>query len=81
VHWLKAKARFDRWSEEFLLLKNEMDWTVRYFNHRSQLWKDLAKSAEERSLGGHAAYAFRQEWMWTRFSTAAKTEFTSVLEK
>jgi hypothetical protein len=38
VHWLKAKARRDRWAEEVTLLVNEMDWTLGFFEHRASEW-------------------------------------------
>ncbi|KAG1797545.1 uncharacterized protein BJ212DRAFT_1289685 [Suillus subaureus] len=28
VNWLKAKAQYDRWSEELKLVQHEMYWTV-----------------------------------------------------
>ncbi|KAG1782823.1 hypothetical protein EV702DRAFT_950816, partial [Suillus placidus] len=34
VHWLRAKALRDRWREELILVKLEMDWTHNFF-----LWK------------------------------------------
>ncbi len=29
VSWLRAKARFSRWSEELQLVESEMKWTVK----------------------------------------------------
>jgi hypothetical protein len=45
VHWLKAKARRDRWSEESTLLSDEMDWVLRYFQTQAACWHDRATSA------------------------------------
>jgi len=42
VHWLKAKARRDRWQEERILLTSEMQWTELFFRHRGSRWKTLA---------------------------------------
>jgi hypothetical protein len=42
VHWLKAKARRDRWQEERILLASEMQWTELFFRHRGSRWKTLA---------------------------------------
>jgi hypothetical protein len=39
VHWLKAKARRDRWAEEATLLVHEMDWIVAFFEHRASEWR------------------------------------------
>jgi hypothetical protein len=42
VHWLKAKARRDRWREEQILVASEMEWTELFFRHRASRWKALA---------------------------------------
>jgi hypothetical protein len=63
VHWLKAKARFNRWDEEYQLIPNEMVWTVKYFGHQALKWEERALSASSMFLPGHAAYAYRQKWM------------------
>jgi hypothetical protein len=39
VHWLKAKARRDRWAEEVTVLVHEMDWTMWFFEHRASEWR------------------------------------------
>ncbi|KAF8226529.1 hypothetical protein L208DRAFT_1301470, partial [Tricholoma matsutake] len=33
VNWLRAKAAFDRATEETTLVWHEMKWTASYFNH------------------------------------------------
>jgi hypothetical protein len=80
VHWLKAKARFNRWDEEFMLIPNEMDWTVRYFQHQAEKWGERADSAKEKSLRGHSAYALKQKWIWEQFASRAKDAFDNVAE-
>lgn len=75
VNWLRAKAAFDRASEETLLVKHEMQWTVNYFQYHSNQWK------EKKLLGisyGHTAYAARQEAMWSRFASSAMRSFISA---
>jgi hypothetical protein len=42
VHWLKAKARSDRWAEEQVLLSNEMDWVVIFLQTQARVWRDRA---------------------------------------
>jgi hypothetical protein len=41
VHWLKAKARHDRWTEELTLILSEMDWTERFFRYMVRKWEKL----------------------------------------
>ncbi|TEB06358.1 hypothetical protein FA13DRAFT_1760159 [Coprinellus micaceus] len=36
VTWLRARARLDRWEEEHILIKREMEWTSTYFNHKAK---------------------------------------------
>lgn len=58
VHWLKAKARRNRWNEEFILLSSEMDWTVLYYRYQASRWQrladrvDTAGSAQEGNQSG-----------------------------
>ncbi|KAG2047571.1 hypothetical protein BDR06DRAFT_837074, partial [Suillus hirtellus] len=59
-HWLRAKALWDRWREEMLLLKSEMDWTCKFFLWKTTQWgKHMQESLEKRLLG-HGCYAGRQ---------------------
>jgi hypothetical protein len=39
VHWLKAKARRDRWAEEATLVSHEMDWTIAFFHKQASKWR------------------------------------------
>ena len=56
VHWLKAKARRDRWREEQILLASEMQWTELFFHHRASQWKALtAESSAAASHGGNCS--------------------------
>ncbi len=42
VHWLKAKARRDRWQEEHVLVLSEMKWTVLFYQNKASVWKGRA---------------------------------------
>lgn len=46
VHWLKAKARKNRWNEEFILLASEMDWTVLYYRYQAAGWQRRADQVD-----------------------------------
>lgn len=39
---MKAKARRDRWKEEFILISSEMDWTVRFYRYQAKKWERRA---------------------------------------
>ena len=57
VNWLRAKARYDRWGEEIKTLKDEMIWTLLFFNFQRKEWEKRATMTKQ---GGHKAYALRQ---------------------
>ena len=40
VHWLRMKARYDRWNEEVTILKNEMKWIVLWFGTQRRTWEE-----------------------------------------
>ena len=73
MNWLRAKASFDRATEEVTLVRYEMEWTIRFFEHQEAQWivrKDLGCSA------GHVMYACRQASMWAGFAVAARRSFS-----
>ncbi|KAG1866919.1 hypothetical protein F4604DRAFT_1585294 [Suillus subluteus] len=60
VNWLKAKARYDRWSEELKLVQHEMFWTISWFWTQEERWR---VRADESIKNGNRAYAERQASM------------------
>lgn len=77
VHWLRARAQYQRWREECILVGYEMQWTVRYFLNKSSLWKPsaLPDADPEFATPGAAAYANRQATMWHRLALIADKSF------
>ncbi|KAG1896270.1 uncharacterized protein F5891DRAFT_959004, partial [Suillus fuscotomentosus] len=59
-NWLKAKARYDHWSEELKLVQHEMCWTVWWFQKQESEWR---ARADESIKNGHRAYAEKQASM------------------
>ncbi|EMD30752.1 hypothetical protein CERSUDRAFT_60872 [Gelatoporia subvermispora B] len=59
VHWFRRSALYAQWTEEKLLLEEEMWRTVRFFGYWQEWW--AKKSSREKTMGrhGHAAYALR----------------------
>jgi len=70
VHWLKAKARRDRWQEERILLASEMQWTELFFRHRGSRWKTLAAESSA-VIASHEANSGQSEGS----ETHSKSEF------
>ena len=78
VHWLRARAQKNRWSEEFTLIQYEMKWTVNYFINLSDTWKTRAKATKQAGKHGAAAYANRQCSVWRAMAAAAEKSFNAV---
>ncbi|KAG1877467.1 hypothetical protein F4604DRAFT_1680133 [Suillus subluteus] len=72
VNWLKAKARYDHWSEELKLVQHEMFWTVSWFRTQEARWR---ARADESTKDGHKAYAEKQASMWAEFSADGLKSF------
>jgi hypothetical protein len=70
VNWLRAKARYDRWKEELVVVKNEMTWTLLWFERQEREWERRAFWAETHSMQGHRCYAEKQVIMWRKMHDA-----------
>ncbi|KAG1726917.1 hypothetical protein EDB19DRAFT_1643270 [Suillus lakei] len=57
VNWLWTKALRNRWSEELVLVKHEMQWSINFFNHRVKQWLGHMHNATSAGLTGHTCYA------------------------
>ena len=57
------------------LVKNKMDWTINCFKFKEKTWKEMAEATEK---GGHRAYAWKQNWMWGAWASAAAATFKSL---
>lgn len=75
VHWIRARAQKNRWDEELTLTAYEMQWTVRYFQHRAGKWQEWGTQAEDANKPGPAAYAARKIAMWTNMAQHADIQF------
>jgi hypothetical protein len=91
IHWLKAKARRDRWAEEQTLLTSEMDWAIAFFRTQARRWQDRqngVNTTSEQNDGtsihplsrGQICYTYRQEAIWLKFAEVATDKFNKVKE-
>ncbi|KAF5341217.1 hypothetical protein D9611_005928 [Ephemerocybe angulata] len=72
LSWIRAKSRFDRWTEELVMLKAEMEWFVRFTEYRklkAESWAELS------STEGAKSYAYRHANMWKRMGADALVKF------
>ncbi|EGO04379.1 hypothetical protein SERLA73DRAFT_43468, partial [Serpula lacrymans var. lacrymans S7.3] len=75
VHWLRAKAMYNRWIKKDILVCLKMKWTVQYFQHQTKGWKDFQDANKMEAKPSHVVYAERQIIMWNQFSEQAKDSF------
>lgn len=71
VHWLRAKAQFERWLEEQDSIHNEAQWIPAYFHSKADMWRKLMLIATQGSLKGHEAYASYQVHAWEEMSQSS----------
>ncbi|KAG0691726.1 hypothetical protein DFH29DRAFT_819085, partial [Suillus ampliporus] len=76
VNWLKAKARYNRWSEELKLVQHEMFGPYPGFGTQEERWR---VRADESIKNGNRAYAERQASMWAEFSAQGLKNFEGKL--
>ena len=79
VNWLRAKARVDRWLEEHILVKHEMQWTTLWFQYQANLWSEYSKRDDDYLPIGHKAYAAKQQKLWSAFQRKSLERFALYL--
>ncbi|KAF8262068.1 hypothetical protein EI94DRAFT_1603959 [Lactarius quietus] len=74
VHWLRAKAQFERWKEEQDSIHNEAVWVPAYFHAQAELWRNRMMLSVQAGNPGHVAYAAHQAHAWDElFISSEKT--------
>src|SRR5882724_5292586 len=80
VSWLRAKARFNRWSEELEIVGHEMKWTVNWFRWKEEQWRlRLHELDNEERPPGLDCYCHKQMALWSALADQAQTQFTNTL--
>ena len=79
VHWLRAKAQFERWKEEQDSIHNEAVWVPAYFHVKAELWSEWMNYAVREQLLGHAAYASRQAYAWEELSRSSTRALSPII--
>jgi hypothetical protein len=75
VVWLRGKARYTRWKEEHIKVRDEMGNTLRFYRKRSTEWDERAKSSDLEGKLGHACYARLQAHIWKSLAEEAEKVF------
>ena len=79
VHWLRAKAQFERWREEQDSIHNEAVWVPAYFHAKAELWSEWRTFAIQEQLLGHATYALRQAYAWEELSRSSTNALSHII--
>ena len=80
VHWLRAKAQFERWLEEQQSIQNEAEWIPAWFHAKAETWRVLMIAGEQASLKGHQAYASGQMHTWDELSRSSREALSAILD-
>ena len=80
VHWLRAKAQFERWLEEQDSIHNEAQWIPAYFHAKAETWRKLMVLSINSSLKGHQSYASCQVHAWDELSRSSAHALSSITE-
>ena len=78
MNWLRAKARYDRWDEDMGFLRDEMAWTLLFFDHEEAKWQRKAAISQMQGEQGHEAYALKQAAMWKKFGVEGRIAIDNV---
>lgn len=76
VTWLRAKARYERWKEEDILVQDEMQRTINFFHKQKGYWELRASKSLDSGLKGHGSYASQQAVMWQKMGEDAQQTFS-----
>ncbi|KAG1732337.1 hypothetical protein EDB19DRAFT_1640236, partial [Suillus lakei] len=79
VNWLRTKALRDRWNEEVMLVKHEMQWSINFFKHRAKQWLGHMRNATSAGLTGHTCYAAQQSHIYDQLAAHAEDSFHKMI--
>jgi hypothetical protein len=57
-------------------VKNEMQWTVLWFENQSKLWGERSKREDGQLPEGHKPYAIKEQKLWNSFHQKALERFS-----
>ncbi|KAK7682068.1 hypothetical protein QCA50_015032 [Cerrena zonata] len=85
VEWAKTKARAQRWSEEVILLQEEMRRVLEYFSWKAAWWRSKGKlrqdSVDASLLSGLTAYSEKQAMVFDRLQQRFAAQWSEILKK
>ncbi|TEB22263.1 hypothetical protein FA13DRAFT_1641660 [Coprinellus micaceus] len=85
IEWSKARARTQRWEEEYLLVKEEMRRTSHYMEWKAEWWRSRADASvqgvSEEVRHGAKAYAYKQATLCQQLAKKFRDSWTVILAK
>ncbi|KAK7687212.1 hypothetical protein QCA50_009717 [Cerrena zonata] len=85
VEWAKTKARAQRWSEEVILLQEEMRRVLEYFSWKAAWWRSKGtlrqNTVDVSLLSGLMAYSEKQAMVFERLQQRFSAQWSSTLKK
>lgn len=83
VEWGKARARAHRWTEETVLLQEEMRRVIAFSEWKMQWWRDQAqrRAALPPLASGLRAYAEKQAWIFEKRAKCFAAKWLPLLKK
>ena len=75
IHWLRARAQKNRWTEELSRTKHEMTWVTRFFMYQALQWDFRQISSGSSDNAGFQAYSAQKVDMWNEFGRVADAKF------
>ena len=84
IEWVKTQAQMMRWQEEYLLIQEEMQWTLAWFEWKAGWWETQAMLREVGDPGiltGVSAYAYKQADLTHQMATRCTQQWLPVLKK
>lgn len=83
VEWGKCRARAHRWTEETILLQEEMRRVIAFFEWKAQWWRNQAqkRTASSSLVSGLVAYAEKQAWILEKRAQYFAAKWIPLLKK
>ena len=56
-------------------MKHEMQWTILWFQHQANLWRERSERVDDVLPTGHKSYAKKQQKLWKAFQQKSSERF------
>ena len=61
---MRERHRLNRWEEEVIQVKSDMELIENWFKYQSKKWEGIAEENTNANRLGHKAYAYKQVYTW-----------------